>query len=88
MAVVSAGLSSGRISGKPACVIPSGAGADWHARGVAKGSIMRPREINEILTGIPPLQASIVMPVGIRYALSPSQAAARPPPASGSRPVI
>ena len=50
-------------------MIPGGAGAGWCASRVGKGSIMRPREITEIPTGIPPLQGSIPMPVGMRYYL-------------------
>jgi hypothetical protein len=41
---------------------PGGAGADWYARGVGGAAA---RDINEIPTGIPPLQGSMLMPVGM-----------------------
>jgi hypothetical protein len=47
-------------------VIPGGAGADWCARGVGGAAAC---EINEIPTGIPALQGSIFMPVGITTAV-------------------
>jgi hypothetical protein len=47
-------------------IIPGGAGADWYARGVGGAAAC---EINEIPTGIPALQGSIFMPVGITTAV-------------------
>ncbi|MFL5256172.1 MAG: hypothetical protein ACJ8AI_25405, partial [Rhodopila sp.] len=54
------------LTAEPGCslghMIPTGAGADWYARGVGGAAA---REINGIPTGIPPLQKSILMPVGM-----------------------
>jgi hypothetical protein len=45
-----------------ATLIPLGAGADWYTREVGGAAA---REINERPTGIPPLQGSMIVPVGM-----------------------